>query len=89
MKKTLREMQSLSTIVGQALQIHGIETGFTGVSELPLNGEVVLSDGRTAYAVTRLSVVTWSDGRVKFINFPPEDLRSLRERVAEEYGLDA
>ena len=42
-KKTLREMQSLSTIVGKALLIHGLETGFTGVSELPLNGEVVFA----------------------------------------------
>ena len=36
-------MQSLSTIVGKALLIHGLETGFTGVSELPLNGEVVFA----------------------------------------------
>ena len=85
-----KETRVLSGLVETALVNRELESG-SGARELPLGDVVTLdtvSDGKNieTHAVTKYSVVRWSDGRhIKFAILDPDDIFTLQDIIRDQF----
>lgn len=92
-KNKAKQISILKDLIDRALTIHGYETGFMGVDELPLNDQITLGtcndDGNfIAYAVTTEKVVLWGDDNVRFEELDFDDIYTLQDIIRDEYQID-
>lgn len=82
----------LMGMVEKALGNYNLET-CANTSELPLNNEITLDScddngNLVVYAVTKFSVVTTKNERVKFLKLDRDDIYTLQDIIHDEYDID-
>ena len=89
----VRDEQAMHLIgmVGVAMLKYNLETQFWG-NEIPLNDEITLdtcdeNGNLVVYAVTKLSVITTSGKRIKFLKLDRDDIYTLQDIIRDEYDI--
>ena len=83
----------LKDLFDRAIKIHGYETGFFGVDELPLNDEIILdtcneAGNISAYAITRDKVIATAGASKTFEELDLDDIYTLQDIIRDEYEID-
>lgn len=83
----------LKDLFDRAIKIHGYETGFFGVGELPLNDEIILdtcneAGNISAYAITRDKVIPTAGTSKTFEELDLDDIYTLQDIIRDEYEID-
>ena len=82
----------LMGMVEKAMANYNLETCLN-TKELPLNNEITLDScddngNLVVYAVTKFSVVTTKNERVKFLKLDRDDIYTLQDIIHDEYDID-
>lgn len=82
----------LMGMVEKAMANYNLETCLN-TKELPLNDEITLDScddngNLVVYAVTKFSVVTTKNERVKFLKLDRDDIYTLQDIIHDEYDID-
>lgn len=91
-KKRDAEVLVLMGLVARALKVYNLEMG-SDSKELPLNQVITLDTCRDeqnieTYAVTKFSVIRWSDNEhIKFFTLDLDDIYTLEDIICDEYEL--
>ncbi len=82
--KRNNEAFKLINMADRAIRNMNLET-CADAREISLNNEYTLSDGRTAYAVSKFSVIYTNGERTKFLALGLEDILTLQSIIHKEY----
>ena len=86
------EAFKLMGMVDKAIKAYNLETCLDA-KEISLNNEITLDTcndkgNLVVYAVSRFSVITTNNERVKFLKLDRDDIYTLQEIIHKEYDID-